>query len=260
MESRKEFIVEIVKEAKDIIKQRIDENYDISIKNDNESDLVTEVDVEIEKFLVKRIKEKYPNDGFLTEESTVEMEDKEYIWIIDPIDGTMNFVYTLRDFAISVALYHNKVGEVGVIYDVMMDELFVAKKGEGATLNGIQIPQLEKTILRQSIVDVSLRTMVGLKNKGIADLVNMSNQILSHRNLGSAALRIAHIATGRVHMYISDTLCIWDFGAGLILLDEVGAYHNFQDVDVLKFDGKRVDFFGANNIDLAKDFKNKFYF
>ena len=260
MENRKEFIVEIVKEAKDIVKRRIDETYDISIKNNNESDLVTAVDVEIEKFLVNRIQEQYPNDGFLTEESTVEMEDKEYIWVIDPIDGTMNFVYTLRDFAISVALYHNKIGETGVIYDVMMDELFVAKRNEGATLNGVSIPKLEKTNLRQSIVDVSLRTMVGLKNKGIADLVPMSTQILSHRNLGSAALRIAHIATGRVHMYISDTLCIWDFGAGLILLDEVGAYHNFQEQDELKFDNKRVDFFGANNPDLAKDFKDKFYY
>lgn len=259
MKSREEFIVEITKEASEIIKQRIKDNYDVNIKNDNQSDLVTEVDVEIEKFLVSKIKEAYPNDGFITEESTVEQEDKEFIWIIDPIDGTMNFVYMLTDFAISIALFHNKVGIVGVICDVMNDELIVARKGKGATLNGVDIGPLKRVTLRESIVDVSLRTMNGLKKKNIANLFDMSNDVLSHRNLGSASLRIAHIALGRVHMYISDTLCIWDFAAGLILLEEMKSYHNFMDEDELIFNGTRVDFFGANSKKLADEFKSKFY-
>ena len=259
MENRKDFIVGLVREAQAIIKERIQDNYDISIKNNNQSDLVTEVDVEIEKFLVSRISEAYPNDGFITEENTVPIEEAEYVWIIDPIDGTMNFVYMLTDFAISVALYHNKEAKVGIICDVVNDELFIGEKGKGATLNGNAIKPLDPVTIRESIVDVSLRTIVGLKEKNVADLVTMSRDILSHRNLGSAALRIAHISTGRVHMYISDTLCIWDIAAGLVILEEVGGYHNYMDVDELHFGPGHFDFFGANNKQLAYDFKEKFY-
>lgn len=258
MQNRKEFIVNLVKKAQQIILSRIDESYDIEIKNDNQSDLVTAVDVEIEKFLVKRIKAEYPNDGFITEENTVPIEEKEYVWIIDPIDGTMNFVYMLRDFAISVALYHNGVGEVGVICDVVNDELLVGVRGKGLTLNGKPVPKLNNVTLRQSIVDISLRTMVGLHRKDIADLSQMSNSILSHRNMGSAALRMAHIALGRIHMYISDTLCIWDFAAGLIMLEEVGAYHNFMD-EPLVFDSNRTDLLASANKDILDELKDKFY-
>lgn len=259
MDNRKQFIIELVLEAQQIIKERIKENFDISIKNNNQSDLVTEVDIEIEKFLVKRIKEAYPEDGFITEENTVPIEAAEYVWIIDPIDGTMNFVYTLTDFAISVALYQNKVGKIGVICDVMKDELFVGVKGEGATVNGKPIPKLEPVSVRASIVDVSLRTITTLKEQKRADLLKMSREILSHRNLGSAALRIAHIATGRIHMYISDTLCIWDFAAGMVILEEVGGYHNYLEEDDLFFGPGHFDFFGANSKTQVEEFKEKFY-
>lgn len=259
MNNREQFIVELVKEAQEIIKTRIKENFDVSIKNNNQSDLVTEVDIEIEKFLVQRIQESYPNDGFITEENTVPIEAAEYVWIIDPIDGTMNFVYTLADFAISVALYKNKVGEIGVVCDVMNDELFVGVRGKGATVNGKSISKLEPVTVRQSIVDVSLRTLCALRDENKADLLKMSNEILSHRNLGSAALRIAHIATGRIHMYISDTLCIWDFAAGIIILEEVGGYHNYVEEDELFFGPGHFDFFGANSKQQMLSFKEKFY-
>lgn len=258
MNERKEFIVNLVKEAQALIKERISETFEIDIKNNNQSDLVTAVDVEIEKFLVKRISEKYPNDGFLTEENTVESEDKEYIWIIDPIDGTMNFVYMLQDFAISVALYKNKVGEIGVVCDVMNDEMIVGVRNEGVTVNGKKVSNLNVVTLRESIVDVSLRTIARMRDMGIANLLEMSRSILSHRNMGSAALRISHIALGRIHMYISDTLCIWDFAAGVIILNEVGGYHNYQ-AEEIKFDASHVNFFGANNKAIADELKEKFY-
>lgn len=258
MNKRKDFIIKQVQEAQEIIKQRITESYDIDIKNNNQSDLVTAVDVEIEKFLVSRISEAFPEDSFLTEEKTVSTEDSDYVWIIDPIDGTMNFVYTVSDFAISVALYHRGIGMIGVVLDVMKDELFVGIKNEGATLNGKPMKMLEPVTLRESIVDVSLRTMVKMKEDNIANLWDMSTSILSHRNLGSAALRISHIAAGRVHMYISDTLCVWDFAAGIIILEEVGGYHNYMD-EAIKFDSSHVDFFGSNNENSMKEVKENFY-
>lgn len=258
MDNRQQFIVELVYEAQAMINERLLENYTVNIKNNNQSDLVTEVDVEIEKFLVREISKAYPNDGFITEEKTVESNDAEYIWIIDPIDGTLNFVYTLRDFAISVGLYKNKVGMVGVVCDVVNDEMIVGIKGEGVTLNGEKVEKLQPVTLRESIVDVSLRTMDRMREMNVANLLDMSTAILSHRNLGSAALRISHIALNRVHMYISDTLCIWDFAAGIIILEELGGHHNFMDEDII-FGSDKVNFFGANNREIAEDLKERFY-
>lgn len=259
MNNRKEFLVQIVKEAQSMILRKLEANYAIDIKGGNKSDLVTEVDVEIEKFLVAKIKEEYPNDGFITEENTVPIEASDYVWIIDPIDGTMNFVYMLRDFAISVGLYHKGIGKVGVICDVVNDEMIVGELNKGVSLNGKAVSKLEPVSLRESIVDVSLRTIVGLEKKGIADLTKMSSSILSHRNMGSAALRIAHIALGRIHMYISDTLCIWDFAAGLVILNELGGYHNFMDEEI-KFDSNRTDLLAANNKEILDQLKENYYF
>lgn len=258
MNNRKEFIVALVREAQAMILAKIDANYNVDIKGGNQSDLVTEVDVSVEEFLVGRIQAAYPNDGFITEENTVPIEDKEYVWIIDPIDGTMNFVYMLRDFAISVALYHNKVGQIGVICDVVNDEMIVGVLNEGVTLNDKPVKNVQPVTLREAIVDVSLRTIVGLEKKGIADLTKMSSSILSHRNMGSAALRLAHIGLGRIHMYISDTLCIWDFAAGLVILNELGAYHNFLE-DEIVFDAKRTDLLASNNKTILDELKEKYY-
>lgn len=260
MLERKDFIIEVILEAKDIIKQRIKEDFKVSIKNNNHSDLVTAVDVEIEKFLVKRISKQFVNDAFLTEEKTTTMEESDYLWIIDPIDGTMNFVYTLKDFAISVALYHKGIGVLGIVYDVMNDEMFVGVKDEGVFLNGEKLEAVKSVNLKQAIVDVSLKTIMNMKNNQMADLVNLPKYALSHRNLGSAALRICHIATNRIHVYLSDTLCIWDIAAGIIILEELGGYHNFIKDDQLEFKSNHFYFFGANNAELAKEIEKKFYY
>ena len=260
MLGRKDFIIQTVKEAGEIIKQRINEDYKVSLKKGNNSDLVTAVDVEIEKFLVEKISEAYPTDAFLTEERTVEMQTSDYLWIVDPIDGTMNFVYSLRDFAISIALYYKGVGVVGVVYDVMADEMFIGVKDEGATLNNKPLKKLEKHTLFDSIVDVSLKTIMNMKNRRHADFCNLPYSIKSHRNLGSAALRICHIASNRIHIYLSDKLCAWDVAAGLIILEEVGGYHNYLEENKLKFDWGHYYFLGATDKDLYKELKAKFYY
>lgn len=259
MEGRKEYIVEITKAAQQIILTKLNDNYAIDIKNNNQSDIVTEIDIEVEKFLVNKIKERYPNDGFITEENTVSDPNKDYVWIIDPIDGTMNFVYEQRDFAISIALYHEGIGEVGVVCNVVNDEMIVGVRNEGLSVNGIKPSPLTTVNLRQSIIDVSLRTMVTLNEKGIANLFKMSSSILSHRNIGSAAIRICDVALGRAHMYISDTLCIWDFAAGIIILREAGGYDNYMEEE-LKFTSDRVDLMVANNKGIVTELKDKFYF
>ena len=258
MNSRKEFIEKIVLEAGDLIRQRITEDMEVNEKDNNRSDLVTNVDFEVERFLVEKISKEFPEDSFLTEEKTVSLEDADNVWIIDPIDGTMNFIYALRDFAISIAPYVKGVGMLGVVYDVMADELVIAQKDKGATLNGKKLNKVKPESLKQSIVDISLRTIRNSKIKGIADFSDLPVEVLSHRNLGSAAIRITHIGLNRVHAYVSDRLSIWDIAAGIIILEELGGTHNFINKDLI-YNSDSFYFMGVNNTDVYKEIKDKFF-
>src|SRR5699024_5348204 len=127
---------EWVEQAGKLIRMKIDEPREIDTKS-NPNDLVTEMDRKVEQFFAEKIRRKYQSDRILSEECFGdEIEDLTgTVWIIDPIDGTMNFVHQKRNFAISLAIFHEGIGEIGFVYDVMADVLYHAKKGEGAFKN-----------------------------------------------------------------------------------------------------------------------------
>ena len=258
MENRREYIEKVVIEAGVLIRERINEDMQIERKGGRRSDLVTSVDIEAEKFIVDKLSKQFPSDSFLTEEQTVSLDDSDNVWIIDPIDGTMNFIYTLRDFAVSVAFYHKGIGEIGVVYDVMNDELFVGIKDQGVTLNGKPVDKLEQVVLKQAIVDVSLKSIKSLINKDIADLTNLPAAVLSHRNLGSAALRIVHIGLNRIHVYIASQLCTWDIAAAIIILEELGGVHNFMNKE-LPYNYQDFPFMASNNREIDTELRGKFF-
>lgn len=258
MQERKDFLKEIVLEAGALIRKRLQEDMKVKRKNDDRTDLVTSVDLEVERYLVDKISNKYPKDSFLTEEKTVDLVDSDNVWIIDPIDGTMNFIYNLRDFAVSVAFYVKGKGELGVVYDVMADEMIIGVKDEGVTLNDKALPMIKPETLKQSIVDISLKTIRNLKRYNVADFYDLPPLVLSHRNIGSAAIRIAHIALNRDHVYISDHLCIWDIAAAIIILEELGGTHNYVGKE-LEFNSDQFIFVGANNQNLYDEIQEKFF-
>ncbi|MCC5910434.1 MAG: PHP domain-containing protein [Clostridiaceae bacterium] len=131
------FTERIVRELGKNLRENISYPFPLNFKKGNLADIVTEYDVETERFLVEKIKEKYSDHSFITEEETCKEQGfSEYTWIIDPIDGTTNFVSLGKDYAISVALYINQTPYLGVVYDVMKDEMYSAVIKEGAFLNG----------------------------------------------------------------------------------------------------------------------------
>lgn len=259
MQERRKFVEKIVLEAGVFIRKRINQDMSISEKNQDRSDLVTSVDIEVEKFIVNKISEKFPNDSFLTEEKTVDLTNSDNVWIIDPIDGTLNFIYSLRDFAISIAFYVKGKGKFGIVYDVMADELVVGVVDEGVTLNNEKIPALKDVSLKHSIVDLSLRTITNLKKKNIANFDNLEPNILSHRNLGSASLRIIHIGLNRIHVYINDRLSIWDIAAAIIILKELGGTHIFEDKPLV-YNSESFYFMAANNKKVKKEIEDNYYY
>ncbi|MEG6586459.1 inositol monophosphatase family protein [Dendrosporobacter sp. 1207_IL3150] len=199
----------------------------ISLKEDELCNLVTNFDIEIEKFIVAKIKSEFPAHGFITEENTVEASSNcSYTWIIDPIDGTTNFISFGQDFAVSIALYKNQQPYIGVVYDVMADDLYLGITRKGAWINDLPLerkPPIEN--LSEAIVDCSLNTINRFILEHNIKFSALINHIRGHRSYGVASIAICKLATGLLSAYISAKLSIWDYAAAAIILTEMqGSY------------------------------------
>ncbi|WP_339145671.1 MULTISPECIES: inositol monophosphatase family protein [unclassified Sutcliffiella] len=210
-------------------------------------DLVTNIDRETEQFFIERIRETYPEHQILGEEGFGDELDKldGTVWIIDPIDGTMNFVHQQRNFAISVAVYEDGVGKVGLIYDVVHDELYHAKLGEGAYLNDTKLPDLEEVTVERAVIALNATWITENKRIDPTILAPLVKKVRGTRSYGSAALEMAYVATGRIDAYITLRLSPWDFAAGLILVNELGG-------KVTTLHGEPLDLLGQNSVFVSK--------
>lgn len=213
-----------VEEAGFIIRNKINDDLKIDTKL-HEDDLVTEVDREIEKYFVEKIKEKYPDHLILGEEGYGDnvTSTKGTIWIVDPIDGTKNFIHQKKNFAISVGIYQDGVGEVGLIYDVMADVLYSAIREEGAYRNGEKINKLKiDTKLEKAIFSFKHELLCKSEEFNAQVIEDLVTTIRGVRYGGTASLEIAQVVAGTSDAYISQKLSPWDIAAGIIILTEVG--------------------------------------
>jgi len=194
---------------------------DIDIKQ--ASDFVTTIDKESEKIIIDTIKRKFPGHHFLAEESLKEAQTSEYRWIIDPIDGTTNFIHGYPVFSISIALEFNREIIMGVIYDPLREEVFTAEKGKGAFLNGKQLKVSGVNDLANGLVT----TGFPFRKRGLIDnylmlFKKIFNRVSDIRRAGSAALDLAYVAAGRCEAFFEIGLSPWDIAAGSLLIKEAG--------------------------------------
>ena len=240
----KEFSVlqQCLRAAASVAKRRLGKvNYSLKGK----ANLVTQADVACQKAILQIIKKNFPEHDFLAEENGLKSTGSDWKWVIDPIDGTTNYAHTMPHFSVSVALAHKNDIVLGGVYDVCMDELFLARKGKGATLNGkkIHVSRVRK------LQDALLVTGFPYEREKRMDelLARFKRFILScHdiRRLGSAALDICWVAAGRFDGYWEDSLNPWDISAGKLILEEAGG-------KVTDYRGKkwtRLDTFGAQTL------------
>lgn len=254
------FTKELVKEAGNMLKEALRNDIAINFKDNDHRDLVTKYDIEIERYLIGNINEKYPNHSFITEENTANgIIDEGYTWIIDPIDGTTNFINCKKDFAISIALYRKEEPLFGVVYDVMKDDLYVGISKQGAFLNGVKLDELDQNIeLKQAIVDTSLNTVSILKEHYDSDLVWLAKEIRGHRACGTASLAICKIATGEINVYMSAKLSIWDYAAAAILLTELGGNYSYIfEKSLNKLHKNKTTFIAATNTSICNEIIGK---
>ncbi len=200
------------------------ENFDRSkIEHKGPSDLVSYVDKEAEKKLVKGLSEILPEAGFITEESTVAREDKEYKWVIDPLDGTTNFLHQMPVFSISIALMHKNMVIIGVVYEINRNECFYAWKNGKAWLNGKQITVSPINNLQESLIASGFPySQEGKSARHFTILRELQDRTHGIRRLGSAAVDLSYVACGRFEAYYEFNLHIWDVAAGILIVQEAG--------------------------------------
>lgn len=237
------FLKDITLQAGENIRKQLNEPLLIETKS-NPNDLVTNMDKATEKFLFDRIQDTYPDHRIIGEEGSGKDIDNlnGVIWIIDPIDGTLNFVHQQENFAISIGIFIDGVKYAGVVYDVMRNILFEARAGHGAYKNGVKLENITETPLATSIISMNPNWLTKDFTRDI--YIPLVRDSRSARSYGSAALDFAYVASNKINAYITLRLHPWDFAGGLIIVEEVGGIVTNQL-------GEPVNLLTANSIVVA---------
>lgn len=210
---------------------------DIELKGTR--NFVTHIDKEAEQILVEKLGELIPDATFLTEEGTVAYSEGAYTWIIDPLDGTNNYIHGNTPYCVSIALTRNKKTILGVVFDPVADELFNAVENEKATLNGKKIAVTTKANLENAYIGFGIPYKVDARAEEILQNAISNFRHSSFRLKGAAAIEICYVAGGRYDAFFHSGLSPWDVAAGAFILECAG--------------GKSTDFSGGENYIFGKE-------
>jgi|TARA_Y100000590_G_scaffold410234_1_gene503099 myo-inositol-1(or 4)-monophosphatase len=215
------------KAAKNIIRDFGEiEKLQVSLKGPG--DFVTASDKKAEKVLIEELQKARPNYSILSEESGKIENDEEFKWIIDPIDGTMNFLHGIPHFAISVGLEHKKEIICGIIFDPIKDEIFLAEKGNGSYLNNQRLRVSSRKKLKECLIVTggpSFRLSDADKKLSLNEYYKFSSKVMAPiRKMGCASLDMAYVAAGRYDGFWQRNLNYWDVAAGIVLVKEAGGF------------------------------------
>lgn len=240
MESKYELAKSMALEAGAFLRQHLHDELVIEEKTDF-TDLVTHLDKQVQEKLEGSIKSQYPTDWILGEEGgDVSSIEKGAVWVIDPIDGTSNFIAQKADFAVMVAYFEEGIGQFGVIYDVMRDKLFHGGGKFPAFCNDEQLSPPPLSPLRQSLLGVNAQLYADNQH-GLADL---ARETLGTRSVGSAGIGFSHVLEGRLFAYAS-YLYSWDYAAASIIGRSLGLVMMSLEAPYLSYDRRELVLFLA---------------
>ena len=231
--------VEAALEAGKIQRERSSRIGNITYKGD--IDIVTEVDLLCEKEIISRIKKQFPDHDILAEESGATQGSSEFRWVIDPLDGTVNYSHGFPSYCVSIALEKNGENILGVIYSPCLDELFVAEKGNGSTLNSKPISVSKVSSLKKSLLITGFAYDVSqTDNDNLDHFQNFVKESQAVRRMGSAALDLCYMATGRAEGFWELNLHAWDMAAGVLIIREAGGQVTRFDGSEFQIDGREI--------------------
>ena len=185
-------------------------------------DIKLALDVETQELITTLLLERFPDHAIFGEEGIGGNQDSEFQWIVDPLDGTVNYFYGIPHFCTSIAVRRKDEILAGVIYDPMRDELFATERGEPATLNGKPIAVSRRTKLGDAILSIGLAKVAETIDTNLPVLEDMIHRVRKTRMMGSAALDCAYVASGRLDAYVEAGISIWDVAAGILLVENAG--------------------------------------
>ena len=217
------YIETIARSAGEILREGYNKEHQVSYKG--VIDPVTEVDHQSEKYLLGEVQRDFPTHHIFSEESGVIHGNDEHIWYIDPLDGTVNYAHHIPIFCVSIAYASKGVLTLGAVYDPMRDEMFLAERGKGATLNGKSIRVSSTTELQKSLLVTGFPYDAwNTEQDNFANFIKFGKMTQGVRRLGSAALDLCYVAAGRFDGFWELALKPWDVAAGGLVCEEAGAH------------------------------------
>jgi len=248
-------VVEISKQAGQIIRGEVSRFSESDVEYKGAHDLVSYVDKKSESFLVDALKKLLPAAGFIAEESPGLEQAERYNWIVDPLDGTTNFIHKIPVFSVSIALAEYLKPIVGVVFEINLNECFYAWKNGPAFLNGKEITVSETDILDQALLATGFPYYDYSRLDDYLDLFkDLMQSSRGVRRLGSAAVDLAYCACGRFDLFYEYGLNPWDVAAGALIVERAGGR-------ITTFEGKENFIFGkeivASNQKVHEEFLNK---
>jgi myo-inositol-1(or 4)-monophosphatase len=232
--------IEIATEAGAYIFGRINQISPDAVEIKGRHNFVTEVDKTAERMIINRLKDLVPGAGFIAEEGTTVTKGEVFNWVIDPLDGTTNFIHGAPPVAVSIALVENNIPVAGVIYEIWMKEAFYAWKDSKAWLNGKEISVSKTPDIKDSLIATGFPYHNFDRMKGFMDTINyFFNHTHGVRRLGSAATDLAYVACGRFDGFYEYNLSPWDVAAGVLIVKQAG--------------GRVTDFSGGDNFIFGRE-------
>ena len=222
------------------------------VEEKGQNSLVSFVDKEAERMLVEFCEQAIPDCGFITEEETENILGKEYTWIIDPLDGTTNYLYSIPTYCISIALQQGEETILGLVYEVMRKECFYSIRGQAAYLNGQEISVAKRSSMESALIATGFPysefEFVDRQMRFLKDLILKSRGV---RRIGTAAVDLAYVACGRFDVYFEAKLNPWDVAAGIFLVQQAGG-------EVIDFEGGDPGISGRELIACSTHIKEEF--
>ncbi|NLB26115.1 MAG: inositol monophosphatase [Bacteroidales bacterium] len=246
-------VKKIAKETGNFIKQEGGKITKSDVKLKSLSSLVTYVDKSAELQIVEKLKPLIPSAGFITEEGTASSSDEKYRWIVDPLDGTTNFVHGITPHSVSIALMENRELVLGVVYEIGRDEIFYAWKGSPAYLNGTQISTATNKKPEETLISTGFPYYdFNMIDKYIASMKYLMEHSRGIRRMGSAAVDLSYVAAGRFDAFYEHALHAWDVAAGAFILKQAGGI-------ISDFNGGDNWLFGKQIIAASSSYFDIFY-
>jgi myo-inositol-1(or 4)-monophosphatase len=221
MQPTLEYLERLARQAGEILRQGYDKEHKVDYKG--VIDLVTEVDHQSENFLLGEVRRDFPSHHIFSEESGIIQGNNDHIWYIDPLDGTVNYAHQVPIFSVSIAYASHGTVSLGVVYDPMRGEMFLAERGRGAWLNDRPLQVSAVTELQKSLLVTGFPYDAwNTEQDNFANFVKFAKMTQGVRRLGSAALDLCYVAAGRFDGFWELALKPWDVAAGGLICEEAG--------------------------------------